>query len=233
MANDGLESKIDGLIRKMKSKKLSDRRGASFSLIKIEPEALPFLEKAFKKERYDIKVELIKCMGEMTGLNVGPILIQALDGNHHEIRKAAAVALSKIKDSTAVPALCRVLADEHAEVRKEAMWALFKLKDKEAVLPLTQKLYDDDKYVRVRAATILGEFGDERAVGPLIDALKDEPEVCIEAMRSLSKIGDKKAWESIETLENHPDARVRQVLHEVRAQAPAFKSSASLDCMAS
>jgi hypothetical protein len=226
MTTNELEAKVEGLVKKLKSKKLADKRGASFALTKIEAEALPYLEQSYDKERYDIKVVIVKCMGDMHQLNVGPTLIKALSGSHVEIRKAAAVALSKIKDPTSVRALCQALTDSNSDVRKEAIWALFKIKDREAVVPLTQKLYDSDKYVRVRAATILGEFGDERAVEPLIDALKDDPEVCVEAIRSLTKIGGTKALSAINQFESHSDIKVREVLNEVKAKTLSHSTTA-------
>ena len=215
MTMTALESKIDGLIKKLKSKKVSERRGAAFALTKVEPAELEYLLKASEKEKSEIRTEILRSIGESGRAEALGALTRALTDKHLEIRKVAAVGLGKLKDRGAVDSLCLALNDQSAEIRKEAAWSLFKIRDPKAVVPLAQLLMDGDKFVRIRAATILGEFNDTRAVAPLEQALHDEAEVIVEAMRALGKILGCNVRTHIDELQRHPDPRVSAVAREV------------------
>ena len=215
MTVNALESKIDGLIKKLKSKKVSERRGAAFALTKVEPMELVYLLKASAGEKSDIRAEILRSIGECSHNEALVALTGALTDKHMEIRKVAAVGLGKIKNRAAVESLCHALKDESAEVRKEAAWSLFKIRDQKAVLPLTQMLMDSDKFVRIRAATILGEFADTQAIPSLEQALHDEADVVVEAMRALGKILGSSVREHIAAMEQHPDPRISAAAREV------------------
>ncbi len=82
-------------------------------------------------------------------------LIAALKDNHPLVRRQAAEALGRIKDSRAVEPLVSALKDEDATVRGYAAEALGEIRDECAIEPLRAALEDEDRDVRKRAKQAL------------------------------------------------------------------------------
>ena len=93
-----------------------------------------------------------------------------------DVRRAAAAALGRLRDSRAVePLATALLTDEAAEVREESAKALSKIGDPEAVSALIQSLREDEEEnVRAASATALGVFEDELAIQRLLEALEED-----------------------------------------------------------
>ena len=87
------------------------------------------------------------------------------------MRKCAADALGKLKDTQAVEPLSEVLLrDGDADVRASAAWALGEIGDASAVETLIKALNDEDSGVREKAVAALGKMGKD-AFEPLVQAL--------------------------------------------------------------
>jgi len=99
--------------------------------------------------------------------------VDAMGGEFHDVRSAAADALGEIKDPRAVEPLIDMIKDPHRDVREEAARSLGKIKDRRAVEPLIF-VVRNDKDVKGPAIWSLGEIGDPRAVDVLISVLKGE-----------------------------------------------------------
>jgi HEAT repeat protein len=128
------------------------------------------------------------------GRQVVPLLVQALQDEAWEVRKAACEALGEIGDPQAIPHLAQALKDEAWEVREAACEALGAIGDPQAIPHLIQALQDEDSDVRWAACRALGAIGDPQAIPPLLQALKDEAWRVREAARwALGAIGDPQA----------------------------------------
>jgi HEAT repeat protein len=128
------------------------------------------------------------------GRHVVPLLVQALQDEAWEVRKAACWALGKIGDPQAIPPLLQALQDEAWGVRKAACWALGAIGDPQAIPPLLQALQDEAWWVRAAACEALGKIGDPQAIPHLAQALQDEDWwVRKAACEALGAIGDPQA----------------------------------------
>jgi len=102
--------------------------------------------------------------------SVAPLFAALKDGSP-VARRNAAVALGKIKDSSAVKPLITALNDENPIVRRNAAKALGEIQDNRAVEPLTAALNDDSPVVRRNAALALKGMGSSETV--VVDILHE------------------------------------------------------------
>ncbi len=98
-------------------------------------------------------------------------LFTALKDDNPVARRNAAMALGKIKDSTAVKPLIAALNDENPIVRRNAAKALGEIQDNRAVEPLTAALNDNSPVVRRNAALALKVMGSSETV--VVDILHE------------------------------------------------------------
>jgi HEAT repeat protein len=98
-------------------------------------------------------------------------LCAALKDSSPIARRNAAIALGKIKDSTAVKPLIAALNDENPIVRRNAAKALGEINDNRAVEPLTTALKDSSPIVRRNAALALKGMGTSDTV--VVDILHE------------------------------------------------------------
>jgi HEAT repeat protein len=98
-------------------------------------------------------------------------LFTALKDDNPVARRNAAMALGKIKDSTAVKPLIAALNDENPIVRRNAAKALGEIQDNRAVEPLTAALNDNSPVVRRNAALALKGMGSSETV--VVDILHE------------------------------------------------------------
>jgi len=141
-------------------------------------------------------------------------LIKALGYKDAAIRRAAAEALTPMKDPAAAEVMAALLLDENAGVRRAAVAGLSARGGARVVDPLVGALQDPDADVRGAAAaavyrrlmtdadadargataTALGRIRDPNAIEPLIKAIMDPDEtVRIAAIKALQAIGDRTA----------------------------------------
>jgi hypothetical protein len=110
------------------------------------------------------------------------------------VRGEAAMALGRLKTSTAIERLIDMLEEDTPVVRKKVVPALGSIGDTRAVEPLIRALEDPVPEVRKNTVQALGKIKDYRIMDSLIKALRDKAgTVRNEAARTLGKVGDARA----------------------------------------
>lgn len=133
------------------------------SLIMIgDPQAVPhFLEHLPSPDRR-VRTGCLRGIYELADDDVAaPVLIEALQDAHPEVRKSVAMFLGSKGCAGAAPALMQSLIDEDAEVRKAVISALAVLKDSSAVPSLIKLLGDQGLDVREKALDALRAISGE------------------------------------------------------------------------
>lgn len=192
---------LEDLFRQFVTGSRRARNQASEALAQVGPPAIPYLEKALRHERTDVREKAAFTLGRIGDSGAVVSLILALDDEKDVVRMAAAMALGQMGDDTAVPALVQALGrsgsgqwhwwvgralgrlgalpelvqaleDRRWRVREAAVSGLSVMG--EAGIPhLVRALSDRSKQVRKRAASILGQQGYERAIPYLVQTLED------------------------------------------------------------
>src|SRR5213593_2793380 len=102
------------------------------------------------------------------------------------VRQYLALAMGKLRDTSAVEPLVESLDDSDADTRLYAIWALGELRDARAVEPLLKLGDSPDPQIRKMVAYSLGTLQDSRAVPHLKAALNDKsPDVSWNAALAL------------------------------------------------
>ncbi len=114
---------------------------------------------------------------------IASYLIEALNDEHHEVRRTATTFLGWKDMADSVPGLIQTLQDKDESVRKSAVTALMNLKDTSSVLPLMRVLSDDNVDIRQKALEALRAItGEEitfnvglkgKELGDAVNALKN------------------------------------------------------------
>lgn len=127
-------------------------------------------------------------------------LINALHHKKWKIKKEAAEALGKLKDTSAINPLINALDIDNEDVQKAVIKALGKIGTPAVESLITLLKNDEDWSARDDAAKALGEIKDKHAVEPLINALKHDTfgSVRYEAAIALGKIKDSRAIKPLE-----------------------------------
>jgi HEAT repeat protein len=133
-------------------------------------------------------------------------LVAALDqANPAELRPLVSV-LGWVQGRTVDRALAQLLA--RPELRREVIQALVRHGPQVTEL-LIGLLAADDPEVRQAAVVALGQLGDARAVPELTRVMVTDAELLVIAAGALAKIGDRRPFEALLSLLNHPDAAAR------------------------
>lgn len=184
------ESRVQVLIKRLKSRKESTRKMAVYDLAKLETSHTEDLVKALgEAEQEDLQIEIIRALGKLKGEGALEALIERLQNGNKKIRKHATVALGVLKNPNALNPLCQALKDSDLNVRKEAVWSLFLLKDQAATKPLCKLLKNRDKCLRIRVIKVIGELGDLKAIPALLDSLNNDKDIQKEIIEALAKLG--------------------------------------------
>jgi len=132
-----------------------------------------------------------------------------------DIRKAAIVALGKIKDERVLePLIGQLRNDEFNELATEALSEL----GQPAVEKLVTALKDKDENVRKQAVIALGRIKDPAAVDALIEMLKDKDWfIRLTAAAALENIHDERGREAIKLLLQDPDLVVKMRVERILA----------------
>lgn len=128
-------------------------------------------------------------------------------------RRAAAIALGRLRDPRALNELVQALQDHELGVSSLAAWALGRLTHERAWAALMGALQDEgEKNVRVRRAVVegLGHLHEPRAVDALLRSLSD-PDVSVQflATEALGLSNDMRAFESLLSALQSKDPAVR------------------------
>lgn len=142
-------------------------------------------------------------------------LISALKDDSVVVRSESAISLGLINDRQAVEPLINVAnnANEWVTVRINALNSLGKLKDEKAVPILLEALKSNVDAIRNNAVIAFGQLKDKRAVPQLIKIVENEKEddnIRVNAISSLSNIGDINAFGAILNALKSKNVNVRQ-----------------------
>jgi HEAT repeat protein len=144
-------------------------------------------------ERAEAAVENIAALGESCADDPIDVLQELLSSPDSEIRWWGVRTLASISDPRIVSILIKALADEGAAVRQCAALGLRLHPTPRAIDRLIDCLSDEDHLVVELSADALAEIG-EQAVPALITVVeKGNPKARLEAVRTLSRIGDTRA----------------------------------------
>ncbi|MDD5434305.1 MAG: HEAT repeat domain-containing protein, partial [Nitrospira sp.] len=118
-------------------------------------------------------------------------LMELLQDQDKEIRRAAIKTLCLIKDTAITPVIIGTLSDKSDDVRKEAAAGLGELRDRRATNPLTGLLKDKDDAIRSAAIKSLGFLLDKSAVPSIYQIVNDKNEkktIRLSALSALQEI---------------------------------------------
>lgn len=176
------DASVDFLIKTAGGKNRSLARRAIVALGKTRSEkAAGFLLQRLKREkRLDVKLLLIKALGQLQAkAAAGPLAKIARQGRYDNVRLAATISLSAVKQGSSGPALIELLADPLPAVKFIALQSLGQLRYKPA-LPTIKKLSED---INMRLYGLRGDA----LLRDYVNVLGDLS-VQVEALRALYEI---------------------------------------------
>ena len=186
-------------------------RPLTFNDFTGQDQAIENLKRGDSRQRADAA----GLLGELGSDATVEPLLDALHDSHSKVRKAAAVALGKLKNIDAVPGLIEILENKTSDIdlREAAANALCEIRDSSAVPALIDALVDDpEMYVRLTAAKALGLIGDARAVPVLVGTMLNVRWHLLRraAVWALGEIGDITTLADLLDALNDDDEQVRR-----------------------
>ncbi len=135
------------------------------------------------------------------------------EGEPWQIKKAAALALSRIRPDIAAEPLMGALGTDNVPAKTASMIGLANINAEEAIDPIIEILGSEDSNLRKVAATTLGRLKAVTATEKLIGLLEDEKQyVRIEAVIALNHIKPPEALEALgKMFESEASYEVRKV----------------------
>ncbi|ADK84488.1 PBS lyase HEAT domain protein repeat-containing protein [Desulfarculus baarsii DSM 2075] len=204
----GLKEAERGLIKALGHKAWQIQAEAAKSLgLLLLPGALPFLRRLLKASDADLRQ---KVLAAAAGAKEPPS--EAGDETHPEVRKAAAVAISRIQPGVAQEALRAALASGQANLMGAAMSGLANLEVTDIAQNVIELTANEDVAVRRAAAACLGRLREIKAVPRLVQLLQDsDAGVRKEAVIALNHIKSRDALAPLAACLDDNDAEVRRV----------------------
>ncbi len=187
------------------------RRKAARKLGKLSDERVadPLLA-ALRDHDQLVRWEATKALGYLWQL---PDLLKLGDGNA-EIRRAAALALSKLADARAVEPLIAALRDQDSAVREYAADALGALGEM-SIEPLTSLLSYKDRRIRRSVKKAFAKIEDEKVLEILTSAIQDSRwRVREMAVECLTELGNR-AVPALEVVLQSDDPEIQQLARVV------------------
>ena len=175
--------------------------------------------RALRDGDWQVREAAIEAVGMIGSPCVEPVVRLLRDW---DIRKAAIVALGKIKDERVLePLIGQLRNDEFNELATEALAEI----GQPAVEKLVAALKEKDENVRKQAVIALGRIKDPVAGDALIEMLKDKDWFTrLTAAAALEQIHDERGREAIKPLLQDPDLVVRMRVERILA---AWKKGAA------
>lgn len=186
------------LIRALRHRNLAVQWQASSALAGLGTEGMDHLLSALNTRNKDIRLGVIEALGEIRDPRAVEPLIDLLRDRDNEVRWEAALALGELADPLALDPLAATLRDPDRYVRYGAAVALEKMGwspenpadraflvagkqdwdalvglGRDAVTALAIPAEDADRTVRLMAVRTLGRIGDKRAIPVIYRALRD------------------------------------------------------------
>ncbi len=127
------------------------------SLIMIgSSKAVPLFFEKVKDRSHRIRIVCLRGIYKLSSDEEAlPVLIEALQDPHAEVRRTAATFIGWKDYPDSGPALAQCLRDQDARVRKAAVSAIANLKDDSTVLPLINVLGDKEIEIREKALEVI------------------------------------------------------------------------------
>ena len=136
------------------------------SLVSIgDLQAVPLLREKVSDPSYRIRIGCLRGIYKLADdRDSVPVLKEALQDGHPEVRRTAATFIGWKDSAGASPGLIQCLRDEDARVRKAAVAALANLKDESSVLPLIKVLADKELDIREKALEAVKIISDDDSI---------------------------------------------------------------------
>jgi HEAT repeat protein len=169
--------------------------------------AVPFLKRLLKATDADLRQKVLAGASAS-----GKAEAEAKDEAPPELRRAAAVAISRLEPKAAQEALMAALASDNPSLMGAAMAGLATLEAESGRDKMVELLTHADPTVRRAAATALGKLSETKAVPGLMSLLGDTAaEVRKEAVIALNHIKDRQALPALAACLEDTDPEVRRV----------------------
>ena len=219
LAKIGGDKAIEGLIRLFNDTMMEVQSESVQAVSSIGPSVVPSLIPCLKDQRWRVREQAAKALGNLKDPQAVQGLIIACRDRDGAVKSAAAEALGKIGEAKAVPALVKLFKDTSKIARETAGTALVHIGEA-SVDALLQSLQDPHFVVRCHAVRALGgmttdyQIGrawvkEPRVVEALVACLKDPDRAVREdATIALGNIGDSGAVDGL--IEAMKDGAVRR-----------------------
>jgi len=160
-----------------------------------------------KHRNPDIRFRAVESLGLIGHKSALPYLFHALEDSVVNVRRMAVMKLGLFGEPSAIEPLCSMFGDTSARVKSETVQALIWLRNNVEIYAdlFTMPMNDDNELVRYVAVQALGnEYPDEDVAVELLMKALDDPSshVCAEAVKSISRIGYKKAIPQLKKMHN-------------------------------
>ena len=133
----------------------------------------PKLIAQLKDRNSNVKIAIIRTLGEMKVGYANKKLIQLLQSPQDKIRKETIISLGKIGNLHSLNPIIKSLDDYNENVRLNAILALGNLNDNRAVDAILKKLDDIEPIVQMAILT-LSKFADPKIVPPLLNIISQK-----------------------------------------------------------
>jgi HEAT repeat protein len=107
------------------------------------------------------------------GPEAASVAAMYLKDPHPRVRREAAVALGRLKDTNSAGWLADALSDKDRDVREAVLAALLRLGEKSVEDPVIRQLGDTDPGIRIGALTVLAKIGTEHSLMPVTRLCND------------------------------------------------------------
>jgi HEAT repeat protein len=157
-------------------------------------------------------------LGAIGGERAYVALSRTVEGNCRGRVRSAALALGQLKDRRAIPKLEQMTTNESPEVRKAGIVALAHFCDPGSRIAVNRAATDVAADVRAGAAWWLATCGElQLDEGTLLGLLDDaSPQVRINSLKGLIRIGSRRACEHLHSLEADENASVRELSNQLQ-----------------
>lgn len=169
-----------------------ERTRATFQLTQLGQRALNPLLKALGSPNVSMQSTAIRILGYLNNSSAALALARLLDGNSHQTRLQAALALGKLRDPQALNALIRATTpDNDRTIREVALWAIGRTGSGEALKILDQLSLDQSWHIRALTGIALGRIGAKEGLTTLKRLAEDrKKEVRMASAWGLGMLGD-------------------------------------------